>query len=156
MLTIPYSVKLLSSLLCTESFRNTRNCSKPWSTQKGHSFPQRFSGGTKEYTFSHGTEHTQSVWLMAVPQSDFKAWAYSLTHRHTYAHTKCWYTFCYLVSKFLNFIYWITRLNRQEVTEPQVTLVHSINSHNLHERFSFKNSYAYLDSGYTQSVWNGG
>jgi hypothetical protein len=29
--------------------------------------------GTKEFTFSHGTEHTKPVGLKAVPQSDFKA-----------------------------------------------------------------------------------
>jgi hypothetical protein len=29
--------------------------------------------GTKEYTFSHGTEHTLSVRLKAVAQIDFKA-----------------------------------------------------------------------------------
>jgi hypothetical protein len=29
--------------------------------------------GTKEYTFSHGTEHTWSLRLQAVPQSDLKA-----------------------------------------------------------------------------------
>jgi hypothetical protein len=78
------------------------------------------------------------------------------TQTHTYPHTKCWYTVHYLVSKFLNSIYWITRLNRPEVTEPQDSLVHSINSQNLNERFSFNDSYAYLNSGYTQWVWNSG
>jgi hypothetical protein len=34
--------------------------------------------GRKEYTFSHGTEHTQSVRLKAVPQTVFKPWTYIL------------------------------------------------------------------------------
>jgi hypothetical protein len=163
-LNTPYSVKLLSSLLWTEAFRNTRNWRKPWSTRKGHSFRQRFSEVQKCTSFPHGTEHTQSVRLKAVPQSDFKSWTYILkisefqieqeqshthTHTNTYTHTKCWYTVSYLVSKCLNSIYWITRLKRREVTEPQDSLVLSINFHNLNERFSFKNSYAYLNSGYT-------
>jgi hypothetical protein len=70
--------------------------------------------GTKDYIFSHGTEHTQSLLLKAVFQSDFKPWTYilkisefqiqqeNLTHAHTHTHTKCWYTVRYLVSKFLN------------------------------------------------------
>jgi hypothetical protein len=59
------------------------------------------SGG-KECKFSHGTEHTQSVQLKGVPQSDFKAYTYilkisesklnkkTLTHTHTHAdiHTQ--------------------------------------------------------------------
>jgi hypothetical protein len=56
--------------------------------------------GIKDYTFSHGTKHTQSVRLKAVPQSDFKARTYILknsefqieqekshTHTHTHTHT---------------------------------------------------------------------
>jgi hypothetical protein len=33
---------------------------------------------TKESPIQHGTEHTQSVRLKAVPQSDFKTWTYIL------------------------------------------------------------------------------
>jgi hypothetical protein len=135
MLTIPYSVKLLSSLLCTESFRNTRNCSKPWSTQKGHSFSWRSSGVQKSTTFPQGTEHLQSALHKAVSQSEFKAWTHILkiselkieqeksqthTHTHTYTHAKCWYTVHYLVSKFLNSIYWITRLNHEMSLNPRI------------------------------------
>jgi hypothetical protein len=101
MLTTPYSLKLLSSLLWEEASRNTRNCSKPWSTQKGLSFPKRFSGIQKSSTFPHGSEHTQSVWLKAVLQSEFKGITYVLnlvnsklkkknltnTHTHTNTHT---------------------------------------------------------------------
>jgi hypothetical protein len=117
MLSTPYSVKLLSSLLWTESFRNTRNCSKPWSTRKGHSFPQRFSGVQRSIIFPHGTQHTQSVRLKAVRQSEFKSWTCILkfhefqieqekSHTHTHTHNthihkqKCWYTVCYLGSNF--------------------------------------------------------
>jgi hypothetical protein len=102
MLTTPYSLKLLSSLLWEEASRNTRNCSKPWSTQKGLSFPKRFSGIQKSSTFPHGSEHTQSVWLKAVLQSEFKGITYVLnlvnsklkkknltnTHTHTLGHTQ--------------------------------------------------------------------
>jgi hypothetical protein len=114
MLSTPYSVKLLSSPLWTEAFRNTRNCSKPWSTRKGHSFPQRFSGLQKSTPFPHGTEHTQAVRIKAVPQNEFKACAYILkisefqivqekSHTHTHTYTKFWYAVDYLVNKFLNF-----------------------------------------------------
>jgi hypothetical protein len=110
-------MKLLSSLLWTEALRNTRNCGKPWSTCNGHSFPQRSSGVQKSSHFARDL-NTQSVWFKFVPQSDLKAWTYILkisefqigqekanrdTHKHTNTHTKCWYTVCYLVSKFLNF-----------------------------------------------------
>jgi hypothetical protein len=151
MLSTPYSVKLLSSILWTEAFRKKRNCSQPWSTEKGHSFLQRFSGVQKSAPFSHGTEHTQSGIIKTMPQSEFRlkhtfyksvnSKLNKKNHTHTHTHTTCWYTVHYLVSKFLNSIYWITRLNRQEVTEPQDTLVHSINFHNPIERFSFKDSY---------------
>jgi hypothetical protein len=96
----PYSVKLFSSLLWTEAFRNTRNGSKPGSIRKGHSFPQRFSGVQNSTPFPHGTEHTLSVRLKAVPQSDFDSWTCILkiskfqieqeksqTHTHTQTHT---------------------------------------------------------------------
>jgi hypothetical protein len=163
-------VKLLSSVLWTEAFRNTRNRSKPWSTQKGHSFLQRFSGVQKSTTFPHETEHTQSVRLKAMPQSEFKSWTYILkfnefqiekekythTRKHKLTHNKV-LIYCSLsISKFLNSLYWIKSLNRQEVTESQDTLVYSINSHILNVRFSFKDSYAYLNSGYTQCLWNSG
>jgi hypothetical protein len=117
-----YSVKLLSSLLWTEVFMNTRNCSKLWSTRKGHTFPKRFSMVQRGTAFPHGAEHTQSVWLKAVPQSDFKGSTYILntsefqieqekshtqTHTHadacTYTHTKCRHAVHYLVSKFFIF-----------------------------------------------------
>jgi hypothetical protein len=75
------------------------------------------------------------------------------THKHTYTHTKCWYTVRYLVRN-LTSIYWIAMLNISEVTERPDTLVNSINSHSLNERFSFKDSYSYLNSGYTQWLWN--
>jgi hypothetical protein len=152
MLSSLYSVKLLSPLLWTEAFRNTGNCGKPWSTLKGHSFLQRFSGVQKSTNFLMEL-NTQSLRLKAVPQSDFKTWILILkisefqieqekaqTNTHTHTQTKCWYTVCYLVRKFLNFLYWITMLNRAEVTEHQDTVVHSINSYNPNERFSFKNS----------------
>jgi hypothetical protein len=61
---------------------------------------------TKESPFQHGTEHTQSVRLKAVPQSDFNGWTYILKnqwipnwtekshihahkHTHMYTHPKC-------------------------------------------------------------------
>jgi hypothetical protein len=117
MLSTPYSVKLLSSFLWTEAFRNTRNGENHEALGKDIHF-HKILWGTKEYTFSHWTEHTQSVRLKAVLQCEFKAWKYirkisefqmeqekshTLTHTHTYTHTKCWYTVRYLVSKFLNF-----------------------------------------------------
>jgi hypothetical protein len=142
MLSIPYSVKLLSSLLWTGAFRNTRNWSKPWSTRKGHSFLLRFSGVQKSIPFPYGTEHTQFVRLKAVPQSELKACTYILKisefqieQEKSHTHTKCWYTVRYLVSKFPNSIYWISRFSIQEVIEPQDTLVPSINSHNPYEVF---------------------
>jgi hypothetical protein len=151
MLSTPYSVKLLSSLLWTEAFRNTRNCSKPWSTGKVHSFPQRFSGVQKSRRFLHGTKPTQSLRLKSVPQSEFKAWTYILkisefqieqekshTHTDTHIQTHKVLICCSLSSEqFLNSMYWITTLNRQEVTEPQDSLVHSMISHSLNVRFSF-------------------
>jgi hypothetical protein len=104
--------------------------------------------------------------LKGVPQSEFKAWTCILKIRefqieqkksHTDTHTQSadilfviWWV------NFLTSIYWITTLNRPEVTEPQDTLVHSINSHNLNGRISFKDSYVYLKSGYCQRVWNTG
>jgi hypothetical protein len=111
-LRTPYSVKLFSSLLLTEAFRNPRICGKPWSTQKRYSFLQRFSGVQESTHFSH----TQSVQLKAMPQwlqglnIHFKSqWipncTRKITHRHTdtQTHINCWYTVCYLVSEYLNF-----------------------------------------------------
>jgi hypothetical protein len=102
------------------SFQEHEKLGKPWSMWKGQSFPQSSSVVQKSTTFPHGTEHTQSLPLKAVPESDFKAWTYILkisefqieqekshththTHTHTYKNTKWWYTVPYLVSKFLNF-----------------------------------------------------
>jgi hypothetical protein len=106
------------------SFQEHQKFNKPWSTLKGHSFPQRFSVVQKSTPFPHGTEHTQSVWLKAVTQSEFKSWMYILkisefqievqkshthtnTKTHTYTHTRFWYSVLYLVRKFLNSLYWI-------------------------------------------------
>jgi hypothetical protein len=55
LLSIPYSVRLLSSRKWTAAFRNTRNCGLPWRTQKGHLFLQRFSGGKNTTRFLHRT-----------------------------------------------------------------------------------------------------
>jgi hypothetical protein len=73
---------------------------KLWKTMK-HSertfISTKILWGTKEYTFSHGTEHTQSVRLKAVLQSDFKDWTYSIKisefeieqeKSHTHIHTQ--------------------------------------------------------------------
>jgi hypothetical protein len=110
MLSTLYFVKFLPLLLWTEAFKNTRF----WKTMK-HSertfISTKILWGIKDYTFSHGTEHTQSLRLKAMPQSDFKSWTNILknqwipnwrrkiTHTHTYTHTKCWYTVRFLVSK---------------------------------------------------------
>jgi hypothetical protein len=86
-------------------------------------------------------------------------WIRKSTQTHTNTHTQAQSAdirFLTLWANFLTSIHWITTLNRPEVTEPQDTLVHSINSHNPNERFSFKDSYAYLNSGYIQWVWNSG
>jgi hypothetical protein len=106
------------------------------------------------------------VWLTSVSQSDFNARTYiyksvnsklnKKNHTDTHTHTNCWYTVHYLWANILTSIYWITMLNRPEVTEPQESLMYTITSQNPNERFSFKDSYAYLNSGYTQRVWNSG
>jgi hypothetical protein len=169
MLTTPYSLKLLSSLLWEEASRNTRNCSKPWSTQKGLSFPKRFSGIQKSSTFPHGSEHTQSVWLKAVLQSEFKGITYVLnlvnsklkkknltnTHTHTLGHTQTKVLiYSSSTSDQISSLH-LLNYNVQKVRQ-QDSRVHSITSHNANERFSFKDSYAYPKSGYTQWVWNSG
>jgi hypothetical protein len=96
------------------SFQEHEKLGKPWSMWKGQSFPQSSSVVQKSTTFPHGTEHTQSLPLKAVPENNFKSWTYILkisefqieqenTHTHTYTSPKCWYIVLYLLSKFLNF-----------------------------------------------------
>jgi hypothetical protein len=168
MLNTPYSVKLLSTLLWTEAFRNTRNCSKPWSTRKGHSLLQRFSGGTKEYTFSSWNwTHTFSVtqgcaskWIQDLNIHSKKQWIPNWTRKlrhthttHTHTNTKCWYDVRYWHCKFLNF----HRLNYKfEQTRSHWTPRHprALNQFPQSEWEVFKDSYAHLNSGYTQSPWN--
>jgi hypothetical protein len=114
MLSTPYSLKLLS-LLWTEVCRNTRNCGKAWSSQKGHSVPQRVSGVQKSPHFlmklntpsqcnsrlrlkqTSRVEHT--FWKSVNSKLNKK----NHTHTHTHTQSKCWYTVCYLLSKVLNF-----------------------------------------------------
>jgi hypothetical protein len=162
MLSTPYLVKLLSSVLWTESFRNSRKCSKPWSTSKTF-ISAKILLGTNTYYISSwnwtntvsATQGCDSKWIqgliMHCENQWIPNWTREVTHTHTqthtYTHTKCRYTVHNRVSKFLTNTYWITRLNTREVTEPKDTLVHSINSHNPNERLSFKDSYAYLNSG---------
>jgi hypothetical protein len=112
MLSTPYSVKLLSSLLRTEAFRNSRNCGKPWST-KVHSFPPRFSGVS--WKIAHTVSETQgcaSKWIQGLNIHSKNQWIPNWTRKSTHTHThtqthkdtqKCYYTVGYLVSKFLNF-----------------------------------------------------
>jgi hypothetical protein len=119
---------------------------------------------TKEYTFSLWnwtltvieTQGCASKWTQGLYIHSKNQWIRNWTRKITDTHKKCWCTVCCLVSKFLNSIYWFSRLNRWEVIEPQDTLVPYINSHNPYERFTFKDSYAYLNSGYTQWEWNTG
>jgi hypothetical protein len=102
MLSIPYSEKLLPSLQWMETFRNTRNCGTPWSTQGGHSFiSAKILWGTKHYTFpswnwTHTVRPTQgcsSKWLWGLNQistSQWMAnWTRNITHTpiHTNTHT---------------------------------------------------------------------
>jgi hypothetical protein len=54
LLSISYSLKLLSSVQWMSAFRKTRNCGIPWSTWEGHSFLQRFSGDKRIHLFFTG------------------------------------------------------------------------------------------------------
>jgi hypothetical protein len=83
-------------------------------------------------------------------------WITNLTRKITHTHTKCWYAVRYLESKFFVFNLLNYKIQQTSSHWTQDSLVHSINSHNMNERFSFKESYAYLNSGNTQSVWNSG
>jgi hypothetical protein len=109
------------------------------------------------------------MWLKAVTQSDCKIWIYILiisefqieqekfclpTHTHAYTHTKCWYTIRYLVRKFLSFHLLNYNVEQTRSHWTPDNLMHYINSHNPNETFSFKDTYVYINSGYTQSVWN--
>jgi hypothetical protein len=132
----------------------------------------KFSGEQNSTPFPHGTEHTVSAiqgcnskWLQGLnihsENQWIPNWTRKITHTHTHTH-KHTHTqnadilFVIYRANFLISIYWITTLSRPEVTKTQDTLVHSINSHNLNYWFFVKDSYAYLNIGYTQWVWNSG
>jgi hypothetical protein len=165
-------VKLLLSLLWTEGFRNNRNCGKPWSTRKGHSFLQWFSGVQKSthYLMELNTDsqydlrlclkvtsRLQHTFLKSM-NSKLNKKNHTHTHKHThrYTHTKCWYTVGYLVSKFHNFHLWNYKV--EQMSSNWTAGHHGALQQLPHpnEMFSSKDSYVYLNNGYTQRVWNSG
>jgi hypothetical protein len=90
--------------------------------------------GTKEYNFSswnwtHTVSATQGcsskwieAWTYILKLREFQIeWAKSHTHTltHTHTHTNVLIYWYFSAEQFLNSIYWIERLNRQEVTVPQ-------------------------------------
>jgi hypothetical protein len=93
---------------------------KLWKTMK-HSERTFISAmilwGTKEYSFSswnwtHKVSATQGcLWLKVKSRFDIHSktqWIPNCTRKnHTHTHTKWWYNVRYLVSKFLNSIYWL-------------------------------------------------
>jgi hypothetical protein len=124
-----------SSWIWTHTVSATQGCAAKWI--QGYNICSKFSEFQIEKEKSHTHTHTQ-------------------THTLGHTQTKCWYTLPQPVIKFLHSIYWITTFKRWDDTEQQDSRVHSITSHNANERFSFKDSYAYPKSGYTQWVWNSG
>jgi hypothetical protein len=94
MLCTPFSVKLLSSLLWTEAFRSTRNCGKPWSTQRGHSFGKDSLGYKGVHFFSQNwaqtvsaTQGFTSTWLQGLNTHSKNQWITNWTRKITYTHT---------------------------------------------------------------------